>query len=70
MLSYGQIHKNISYRIFISFSTSLRLMVSIRLTPCSFGVTSYASFVSACGENSLAPLLRLFKSDPLRWAPI
>ena len=58
-----------SHRIFSSFSTSLRLIVSIRLTPCSFVDAKPASLGTPAGGNSSpAPLRLLSPANPFHWA--
>ena len=52
-----------------SFSTSFRLMVSIRLTPCSFVDAKSASLGTPAGGNSSpAPLRLLSPANPFHWA--
>ena len=52
-----------------SFSTSFRLMVSIRLTPCSFVDAKPASLGTPAGGNSSpAPLRLLSPANPFHWA--
>ncbi len=52
-----------------SFSTSFRLMVKIRLTPCSFVDAKSASLGTPAGGNSSpAPLRLLSPANPFHWA--
>ena len=46
-VSYPTIVVDASYLMFSSFSTSLRLMVSMRVTPCSCMVTPYSTSASS-----------------------